>query len=299
MLALFETIRIEDDREPELAPHLARLARGLKYFGREDINTDVILSEINVIPSEINVILSEAKDPHIATKGLPRPFGARNDKTVSSRGAVGDEAIHNTIYKLKITVPLEGSLEAGPGQIQGKYALYSLEPYGRFTDPNYIIKLKLLDPKRYHSNSKDPLVYHKTTHREDFSEELKHCDEVIWLNERGEIAEGSYTNIFWQDAAGLWHTPAIETGILAGTMRAKILSRHPEQKQRHPERSEGSPGFAQQYGDCFAPTGLATTIADPRNDAAIKQGFYYPEDLLAAKQILITNSMLGARHASF
>ncbi len=122
------------------------------------------------------------------------------------------------LYKLKITL------------VKASKPQYSLESYTRFQDPNYIIKLKLLSPSRYHCLSNNPLTKHKTTLRGDFSDELKDCDEVIWLNERGEIAEGSYTNIFWQDLNDQWYTPALEVGILAGTMRAQILKQHSAQE---------------------------------------------------------------------
>ncbi len=194
MLELFETIKIDHEGNYDLAPHLARLSSSLKYFGKEGVTAN--------IAEELIVILSEAKDPHATAQ----------KRDVSHLSA-----------KLKITIPLESNPEAASGQIQGKHALYSLEPYTRFQDPNYIIKIKLLNPKRYHSLSTNPLNRHKTNKREDFSDVLLDCDEVIWLNERGEIAEGSYTNIFWQDAGGAWHTPDLETGILAGTMRAQSL----------------------------------------------------------------------------
>ncbi len=122
------------------------------------------------------------------------------------------------LYKLKITLA-----KASKPQ-------YSLEPYTRFQDPNYIIKLKLLKPSRYHCLSDNPLTRHKTTLRGDFSDELKDCDEVIWLNERNEIAEGSYTNIFWQDQNDKWHTPALDVGILAGTMREQIMKQYSAQE---------------------------------------------------------------------
>ena len=51
-------------------------------------------------------------------------------------------------------------------------------------------------------NSADLFLYHKTTRREVYDREWKHysdtlgADEVIYLNETGELAEGSRTTIF-------------------------------------------------------------------------------------------------------
>jgi branched-subunit amino acid aminotransferase/4-amino-4-deoxychorismate lyase len=175
------------------------------------------------------------------------------------------------LYKLKISL------------VQGSKPLYSLEPYTRFQDPNYIIKLKLLSPSRYHCLSDNPLTRHKTTLRGDFADELEDCDEVIWLNERGEIAEGSYTNIFWLDQDDQWHTPALDVGILAGTMRAQIVS---SQGHREPQSGKAIPILPLM--DCFA--SLAMTN--------IKEGHYKAGSLKNAKKIIITNAMLGTRKAS-
>lgn len=80
------------------------------------------------------------------------------------------------------------------------------------------------------TNSKEPFFYHKTTHRRfyDTERELQKsrtsCDEVIFLNERGEITEGSFTNIFVRQAGRLL-TPARSCGLLDGTLRRALLER--------------------------------------------------------------------------
>ncbi len=165
------------------------------------------------------------------------------------------------LHKLKISLTLDINHQLI------KAARFSLEPYTRFQDPSHILQLKILDPKRYHSVSSDPLVKLKTNRREDFSLELKNYDEVIWLNERGEIAEGSYTNIFWQDLDGGWHTPSLAAGILAGTMRAKILATN------------------------------APIIANEARQPII-EGLYPVSALKNTKRIVVTNAMLGPREAT-
>ena len=48
-------------------------------------------------------------------------------------------------------------------------------------------------------------------------------DESVFLNERGEVTEGSYTNIFWiRDDALI--TPALECGLLPGITREALIS---------------------------------------------------------------------------
>lgn len=53
------------------------------------------------------------------------------------------------------------------------------------------------------------------------------CNEAIFLNERGEVAEGSSTNIFWVKKRTLY-TPAVECGILPGITREVLISTAPE-----------------------------------------------------------------------
>ncbi|HEY0098578.1 MAG TPA: aminotransferase class IV [Pyrinomonadaceae bacterium] len=47
--------------------------------------------------------------------------------------------------------------------------------------------------------------------------------EAVVLNERGEIASATMANIFWV-TRGTIHTPALATGALAGTTRARVIA---------------------------------------------------------------------------
>jgi branched-subunit amino acid aminotransferase/4-amino-4-deoxychorismate lyase len=48
-------------------------------------------------------------------------------------------------------------------------------------------------------------------------------DEAVTLNERGEVVSATMANIFWV-IDGTIHTPALSTGTLAGTTRARIIA---------------------------------------------------------------------------
>ncbi len=75
-------------------------------------------------------------------------------------------------------------------------------------------------------SSTNRLLYHKTTRRKFFEDELaRHtgrAGEVVFLNERGEITEGTRTNLFlaW---GGTLLTPAVSCGLLPGTLRADLI----------------------------------------------------------------------------
>ncbi|CEJ87547.1 Para-aminobenzoate synthase, subunit I [Hyphomicrobium sp. GJ21] len=77
-------------------------------------------------------------------------------------------------------------------------------------------------------NSSDLFLYHKTTRRELYDREWKHyadtlgADEVVYLNEAGELAEGSRTSIFIARDGKLL-TPRLAAGVLPGTLRAALL----------------------------------------------------------------------------
>lgn len=47
-------------------------------------------------------------------------------------------------------------------------------------------------------------------------------DEAVALNERGEVVSATIANIFWV-TDGTIHTPALATGALAGTTRARVM----------------------------------------------------------------------------
>ncbi len=74
----------------------------------------------------------------------------------------------------------------------------------------------------------DLFLFHKTTRRELYDKEWKHfsdalgSDEVIYLNTRGELTEGSRTSIF-VERDGTLLTPPTTAGLLPGTLRASLI----------------------------------------------------------------------------
>jgi len=91
------------------------------------------------------------------------------------------------------------------------------------------IALQRIDPN-------DPMYFHKTTHRPLYAEELKAAnqlgyDEVIFLNVRGEVTEGTIHNIFVEKDGRLL-TPPIECGLLPGVQRRHILETHANAQER-------------------------------------------------------------------
>lgn len=77
-----------------------------------------------------------------------------------------------------------------------------------------------------HLIAADPRLAHKTTDRALYDRTRATLpagiDEVIFLNENGEVAEGTITNVFFDLGHGL-RTPPLGCGCLPGCLRAELL----------------------------------------------------------------------------
>lgn len=84
----------------------------------------------------------------------------------------------------------------------------------------------------------DPRLAHKTTDRALYDQTRaalpQGVDEVIFLNRRGEVAEGTITNIFFDLGLGL-RTPPLTSGCLPGCLRAELLETGHAQEAILPE----------------------------------------------------------------
>jgi branched-subunit amino acid aminotransferase/4-amino-4-deoxychorismate lyase len=80
-----------------------------------------------------------------------------------------------------------------------------------------------ISPRRTHRS--DKLLRHKTSWRALYENEVKRLgsDEVVFVNERGEITEGARSNIFVA-RGGVLLTPPSEAGLLAGCLRAEMIA---------------------------------------------------------------------------
>ncbi len=77
-------------------------------------------------------------------------------------------------------------------------------------------------------DEKDAFFYHKTTRRQFYEREMERqkaltgCDEVVFLNSKGELTEGTRTTLFIE-LDGRLFTPALACGLLPGTLREELL----------------------------------------------------------------------------
>jgi len=80
----------------------------------------------------------------------------------------------------------------------------------------------------YRTNSLSPLVGVKSLNYLEHvlaweEARARDFDEAFVLNERGEVVSATMANIFWI-TNGTLHTPALSTGALAGTTRARVIA---------------------------------------------------------------------------
>lgn len=86
------------------------------------------------------------------------------------------------------------------------------------------------------TDSRDRFLFHKTTRREIYQDELARahengCDEVIFVNERGEVTEGAISNVF-AEIGGRLCTPPVECGLLPGVYRRHVLENDARAEER-------------------------------------------------------------------
>lgn len=76
-------------------------------------------------------------------------------------------------------------------------------------------------------HSTDPWLTLKSTRRAAYDNaraSLEGLDEVIFLNERDEVCDGTITTVFFDRGQG-WRTPPRASGLLPGVLRAELIAR--------------------------------------------------------------------------
>ncbi|MBW8284487.1 MAG: aminotransferase class IV family protein [Rhizobium sp.] len=114
--------------------------------------------------------------------------------------------------RVRITMSFRGKIEV------------STTPFALLPE-NTVWRLRIAETRL---KSDDSLYRHKTSRREPYEAaraEFKpqEADEVLLLNERGEVCEGTITNLFAEVEEGRFVTPALSSGLLPGVLRAELI----------------------------------------------------------------------------
>ena len=100
----------------------------------------------------------------------------------------------------------------------------SAQPY----EQSVADKVWRLQLARTRLDSADALLRHKTSRRDAYQRAraeflISQADEVVLANERGEVCEGTITNIFADFGDGTLATPRLDCGLLPGVLRGELL----------------------------------------------------------------------------
>jgi para-aminobenzoate synthetase/4-amino-4-deoxychorismate lyase len=143
-------------------------------------------------------------------------FGRKWDKERSNKAL---RRLKSLLLREKIKYARIRFIASKNGSVRTEYAVLESPGWNR-----KILKLKI---SKKPVNSKDVFLFHKTTNRKFYDAEFKKThsegfDEVIFMNEKGEVTEGAITNIFILTKAG-WCTPSLKCGLLPGIWRKKMI----------------------------------------------------------------------------
>lgn len=156
-------------------------------------------------------------DRHAARlRGSARYFGFPFDEGTFRRrvAAATDTLPAGTAWKVRLTLDRHGVLAVST----------TLLP----PEPERTLRLTVA-ASRVHSD--DVYCYHKTTRRALYEAAYREArddgfDEAVFLNERGEVTEGSRSNVFVRTGERLL-TPPLHCGLLGGVYRSYLLDTQP------------------------------------------------------------------------
>jgi para-aminobenzoate synthetase/4-amino-4-deoxychorismate lyase len=153
---------------------------------------------------------------------------------------VGDHEPHPT--RSPANSPTRHSRQAGANSlIQSHKVRLLLNPDGSLQITSEPIPALTTQPLRVRispdrTDPSNPMYFHKTTHRPLYAEALNAAieagyDEVLFLNQRGEVTEAANHN-FFIEKDGRLITPPFDCGLLPGVYRRHILETHPTVVER-------------------------------------------------------------------
>ena len=129
-------------------------------------------------------------------------------------GEVLSNAVNGQLIALRVRLALQHSGEAAA----------AVQPY----EPLPADKVWRLQLARIRLDSGNMLLRHKTSLRQVYTQAraeylATRADEVLLANERGELCEGTITNLFADFGDGPLATPRLDCGLLPGILRGELL----------------------------------------------------------------------------
>lgn len=201
---LFESLRLENGRYWLLDRHLERLQASADYFGFPLSLPDVRAKLNSIAEEEANESIGNSTNKDI-NKDV-------NESIAASRLENRDNT-RETVWKVRCLVSAEGEVRTERQVV---------EMDGKFPLPVALAEIPVSRDERF--------LYHKTTHRIVYETRLAEAlaargglyDVLLW-NEQGELTEFTRGNLV-ANIKGRLLTPALESGLLAGTLRSELLA---------------------------------------------------------------------------
>lgn len=124
-------------------------------------------------------------------------------------------------YKVRLTLDCQGQLTVENQELPADVATPT--------------RLKVM-LARQRTDSRDRFLYHKTTRRQQYNEEYQNAlrqglDEVLFINEKGQVTEGAISNVIIEKD-GLRYTPPVDCGLLGGICRQVLLEQDSKLQER-------------------------------------------------------------------
>ncbi len=198
---LFETMYMQGGLILFFKEHLERLLKSAKYFN----------VGVEKIYKDFSRILEQKRD---FSQGFDTDIMRLNEKLFSGQYGFFDDFVRGDKARIQNT---------------GQILRLILHKDGSY----FFDTLPLAEPKSTllllakEAVCKDDLSFHKTSYNPLFARYYKlwknnACFDVVFCNERGELCEGSRSNIIVQKE-GLLYTPSLESGLLNGIYRQFLL----------------------------------------------------------------------------
>lgn len=162
---------------------------------------------------------------HARRAGVAFPFDEEETRDALAR-LIEKNAVERGRARINVLARASGALwRAEDEDVEDERASDLLLMTGDARDPAAETLALTVSPFRVNTHS--PLVGLKTLnyleHLVSWEEaRARDFDEAVVLNERGDVVSATLANVFWV-RHGTVHTPALATGALAGTTRARLI----------------------------------------------------------------------------
>lgn len=246
-LGIFETIAVERNVPLLLKEHLERLERSMQFlqiaWKHQGLPADSMAGDGSRVRS------GKPMDEKMAGGSESRAVGRKLTAEMRPGSRMSGE-MEKQIRQYLACHPLDHGALKLMVSAENTILIHRPNPYtaGRYE------KGFRMDYSRVLRNETSPLIFHKTLNYGDCILEKRRAaaagyDELIFLNTKGQLCEGTTTNLFLIKSGKLY-TPKTACGMLPGIMRNWVLC------QEEAEETVIFPEQVKTFDECFVTNSL-------------------------------------------